>query len=78
MKSAIEKVIGLYGLTGVGNFFSPPVTPQAVIKWKKNKEVPIERCLAIERATNGAVTRKELRPNDWRLIWPELEEKRAA
>ena len=28
--------------------------------------------LAIERATHGAVTRRDLRPNDWHLIWPEL------
>ena len=27
---------------------------------------------AIERATNGQVTRRELRPNDWQQIWPEL------
>jgi DNA-binding transcriptional regulator YdaS (Cro superfamily) len=33
-----------------------------------------ERCVAIERATGGAVTRKELRPNDWHLIWPELDD----
>lgn len=31
-------------------------------------------CQAIERATNGLVTRKELRPNDWQKIWPELAE----
>jgi DNA-binding transcriptional regulator YdaS (Cro superfamily) len=31
-----------------------------------------ERCVAIEQETNGAVTRKDLRPKDWRLIWPEL------
>lgn len=30
------------------------------------------RCVAIERATGGAVTRQELR-SDWREIWPELE-----
>ena len=29
-------------------------------------------CVAIEKATAGAVTRHELRPNDWHLIWPEL------
>lgn len=34
--------------------------------------ISAERCVAIERATNGAVTRKDLRPNDWHLIWPEL------
>ncbi|WP_414499360.1 MULTISPECIES: transcriptional regulator [unclassified Zymobacter] len=26
----------------------------------------------IERATEGAVTRQQLRPQDWPLIWPEL------
>ena len=26
----------------------------------------------IERATEGAVTRQQLRPDDWPLIWPEL------
>ena len=25
-----------------------------------------------ESATGGAVTRKALRPNDWKQIWPEL------
>jgi DNA-binding transcriptional regulator YdaS (Cro superfamily) len=29
-------------------------------------------CHAIERATLGQVTRKDLRPNDWQKIWPEL------
>lgn len=28
--------------------------------------------IAVERATNGLVTRKDLRP-DWREIWPEHE-----
>ncbi len=38
------------------------------------RSVPIQRCVAIERATNGAVTRRDLRPDDWHLIWPELAE----
>ena len=29
-------------------------------------------CLAIERATGGAVTRRDLRPDDCHLIWPDL------
>lgn len=33
------------------------------------------RAVLIERATGGAVTRKDLRPHDWREIWPELAEK---
>ena len=31
-----------------------------------------ERCVEIELATNGEVTRKDLRPEDWERIWPEL------
>ena len=30
------------------------------------------RCVAIEQATAGAVTRQDLRPDDWAAIWPEL------
>ena len=29
-------------------------------------------CVAIEKATQGQVTRKDLRPQDWASIWPEL------
>lgn len=32
----------------------------------------IERCVEIERATEGAVRRWDLRPDDWGAIWPEL------
>lgn len=35
-------------------------------------------CVAIEQATDGAVTRQDLRPDDWRAIWPELAEPSAA
>lgn len=37
----------------------------------RQKPVPVARCLPIERATAGAVTRKDLRPEDWAEIWPE-------
>ncbi|WP_175689674.1 transcriptional regulator [Burkholderia anthina] len=30
------------------------------------------RCRQIEDATDGRVTRRELRPNDWHEIWPDL------
>ena len=29
-------------------------------------------CVAIEQATDGAVTRRDLRPDDAHLIWPDL------
>lgn len=47
------------------------VSVQAISNWK-DRGVPIERCLPIERATGGAVTRRDLR-DDWRDIWPELD-----
>ncbi|MFM2084365.1 MAG: hypothetical protein RLY95_1183 [Pseudomonadota bacterium] len=45
-----------------------------VTLWKKKKRsIPIRHCLPIENATNGLVTRKDLRPKDWQTIWPELD-----
>lgn len=35
-------------------------------------------CRRIELATDGLVTRRDLRPDDWRDIWPELAEHEAA
>lgn len=50
--------------------------PAALIsQWASGvRPVPIERCVAIERATKAFVTRKDLRPLDWQAIWPELDE----
>lgn len=38
---------------------------------KDSSGVSPDRCVAIVRATGGAVTLKELRPKDWRRIWPQ-------
>jgi DNA-binding transcriptional regulator YdaS (Cro superfamily) len=32
-----------------------------------------KRCVQIEEATGGNVTRQDLRPDDWPDIWPELK-----
>lgn len=49
------------------------VTPPVVSDWVTGKKgIPLDRCTAIERATDGAVTRKDLRPDDWQNHWPEL------
>lgn len=49
------------------------VTQGAVWQWANGlTAVSPERCTAIERATEGQVTRRDLRPKDWHLIWPEL------
>lgn len=52
------------------------VSRSTVSHWQ-NEGIPAARCVAIERATSGAVTRQDLRPNDWESIWPELAEKAA-
>ena len=44
-----------------------------VWQWKTGRRpVPAARCMAVEDATAGIVTRKELRPKDWHLYWPDL------
>lgn len=49
------------------------VSPSVVTEWaKRSTPVSIKRCVQLEKYTKGAVTRKELRPNDWHEIWPEL------
>lgn len=51
------------------------ITKAAVWQWKTDgRSVPIEHCASIERLTSGAVTRQELRPDDYWLIWPDLPE----
>lgn len=48
-------------------------TQPFVWQWTKGlRPVPVEWCADIERVTNGAVTRRDLRPDDWKRIWPEL------
>lgn len=42
-------------------------------RWAKgDRPIPVERCVAIETATERAVMRWHLRPHDWHRIWPEL------
>ncbi|PRG29273.1 hypothetical protein C6T62_24300 [Burkholderia multivorans] len=46
-----------------------------IFKWLNSPNgLAPEHCAAIERVFPGAVTRRDLRPNDWHLIWPELAE----
>ena len=47
------------------------VSPAAIGNWKL-RGVPIEHCYPIEKATCGLITRRDLRPDDWQEIWPEL------
>ena len=50
-----------------------------VSQWANgDRPIPIERCLDIEQATDGKVTRRDLRPDDWLRIWPELDRRKAS
>lgn len=49
------------------------VPPALISQWRNGaRPVPVGRCTPIEQATNGAVRRWHLRPDDWHRIWPEL------
>jgi DNA-binding transcriptional regulator YdaS (Cro superfamily) len=49
------------------------VSMQSVYFWRSGQRgLPIEHGAAIERLTNGEVTRQHLWPDDWQRIWPEL------
>jgi len=46
-----------------------------VSRWADGKRpVPIPMAPKIEHFTNGLVTRKDLRPDDYQEIWPDLRE----
>lgn len=48
--------------------------PSFVNQWVKgNRPIPAAYCVAIERVTGGQVTRQELRPDDYWLVWPDLQ-----
>ncbi|WP_183283631.1 transcriptional regulator [Cupriavidus alkaliphilus] len=47
------------------------VEPPTAHEWlTRRRPVPPRRCVAIESAYN--VSRRDLRPDDWHEIWPEL------
>ena len=48
------------------------VSPSVVHHWVRGlRPVPAIYCSAIEQKTG--VLRKDLRPKDWKKIWPELQ-----
>lgn len=53
------------------------VPHSSISNWASGaRPIPVEHCAPIELATGGAVTRQELRPDDWMSIWPELVSKK--
>lgn len=54
------------------------VSPQAVWAWIHRGSIPPTYCVAIEKATDGEVSRNVLRPDDFHLIWPEYKASRRS
>lgn len=57
------------------------LNPDQVRQWRHghdNRRPSPENCAAIEAATDRAVMRWDLRPDDWWKIWPELVGKKGA
>lgn len=60
-KEATRALIArLGGPSAVGRLFRPAISSQAVSQWAR---VPARRCVALEQASGGRVTRHELRPD---------------
>lgn len=73
MSDAFKKACDLVGAANMARHLD--VSPQAINECKKgSRPVPIPWCLTVERVTSGEVTRKDLRPDDWEKIWPDLDE----
>lgn len=57
--SALAKAIGAH--------------PPDISRWADGtRPIPVHFGAPIEKATDGAVTRREMFPEDWATIWPEL------
>ncbi|MGU7780503.1 YdaS family helix-turn-helix protein [Burkholderia sp. PU8-34] len=55
------------------------VSQGLIYQWLTGRRpIAIDKCVAIERATVGAVTRRDLRPDDWQEIWPELAQQKEV
>lgn len=76
--TALDRAIEIVG--GVSALASALRTSQPrVSQWRKRGTlIDAKECVAIERATAGAVTRRDLRPDDWAEIWPELADSPAG
>ena len=55
------------------------ISVQAVYKWQREDEIPADKLMMlaamVEKESHGLVTRKDMFPNHWSWIWPELLQK---
>lgn len=74
--SALERAIKIAGsLSQLAEAID--ASPQVVQNWRSRERVPPERCADIERATAGAVTCAELRPDVFTPIAPRADQAAA-
>ena len=70
--TALIKLLG--GPTRISKLVG--VSVPAVSMWQKS-DIPIDKMVilaaTLEKESHGLITRKTLFPNNYKLIWPELE-----
>lgn len=68
----MDKLKAYVALVGLGAFAKLlGVSAQRLSNWLE-RGVPIGYCSRVERVSGAVVLRQDLRPDDWREIWPEL------
>ncbi len=60
--SQILRAVAIHGGRKRAFAESLGITPQMLNHWLARKRVPAEYCIAVEKATQGIVTRYDLRP----------------
>ena len=70
--NAIELIDALGGTFAVAAIFN--IKPPSVSGWKEAGRIPADKLMRLApiAEARGITTRRELFPEDWRLIWPEL------
>lgn len=71
----LDSYLSQPGVTATGLAAELGINPDQIRQWRHRYAARYPspaNCVAIERATNGLVTRRDLRPDDWQDIWPEL------
>lgn len=69
----IDRLIERYGGKQTAAAAAVKVASATLAEWRsKDRTVPVKKCVLIEQISDGAVSRKDLRPDDWSDIWPEL------
>lgn len=65
----IKKLGGTFAVAELAN-----VKPPSVSEWKTNNRIPDDKLMRLApiAEARGIASRKELFPNDWQDIWPEI------